>query len=201
VKITSPAKEKLISSVVSLLEIHKAEEISVEMVIKESGISNGSLYHHFKDLHDLIDYGLVARFSAYVDSSIEMLNQVSQTVQNKEQLIQALRQVTRVTQAREMLAVRATRIWTLGQTTIRPSFKELLGVEQERLTNGLVDLIKFAQEKGWYRSDLDPLVAAVFIQSYTIGKYVDDVTPQHMDDDKWNKLIDEVIENIFIINP
>ena len=192
------AKERLVAAVITLLEVNLAEDISVDMVIKESGVSNGSLYHHFTDLQELIDHARVARFAGYVDTSVAMLRQVSQSVSTKEELIYALRNVTRATQSRDLLAIRSMRIWTLGQTTIRPSFKKLLGVEQERLTEGLADLVRFAQEKGWFRSELDPLVIAVFIQAYTVGKYVDDITATHMNDEEWDNLIDGVIETLFI---
>lgn len=191
-------KEKLISAVVELLDTHKAEDISVDLVVTESGISNGSLYHHFNDLQNLIDHALVSRFSRYVDTSVAMLQQVSQSVSSKAELVVALRQVTRATQARDLLPIRSMRVWTLGQTTVRPSFQKLLGIEQARLTQGLADLVIFAQEKGWYRPELDPHVVAVFIQSYSIGKYVDDITEAQMDDAKWDLLIDSVIETLFV---
>jgi AcrR family transcriptional regulator len=190
----------LINTVILLLETHLAENISVDRVVKESGISNGSLYHHFSDLQDLIDHALVARFAGYVDNSVAIISQVTQEINSKEELVVALRKITRATQGRELINIRSMRVWTLGQTTVRPSFKKLLGQEQERLTKALAELIRFAQEKGWFRAELDPLVIGVFIQSYTIGKYVDDIAINHMNDDKWDSLIDSVVETLFIKN-
>jgi hypothetical protein len=67
-------------------------------------------------------------------------------------------------------------------------------VEQERLTNTLVDAIEIAQEKGWVRTDLDARAIAVFLQAYTLGRAVDDVAVTKVDPEAWNKLIRAVTE-------
>jgi uncharacterized Ntn-hydrolase superfamily protein len=68
-------------------------------------------------------------------------------------------------------------------------FRELLSVEQERLTVTLMDAIHMAQEKGWVRSDVDARAIAVFLQAYTLGRTVDDVAVNHLDPDAWTSLI------------
>jgi hypothetical protein len=59
-------------------------------------------------------------------------------------------------------------------------------------------LVRDAQAKGLYRPELDPVVVAVFIQSYTIGRAVDDVVANHMSQDAWNELIDQVIDRVLM---
>jgi hypothetical protein len=43
------------------------------------------------------------------------------------------------------------------------------------------------------------VVVAVFIQSYTIGRAVDDVTSEHMSQEAWNDLINKIIENVLVV--
>ena len=193
-----PTRELLIETAVKLLENHQPDEISIEMVLTTSGVSHGSLYHHFKDFGSLIDAAQVERFSGYVDASIALLTQAVTTAKTREELIAAIRNVTLLTQSANMLTMRLDRTRALAASVTREDFRALLGAEQERLTGALADLVREAQSQGWYRPELDPIAVAVFIQSYTIGKIVDDVTTTHMSQENWNSLINDVIERTFL---
>ena len=53
-RVAHPTKSKLVETATRLLKTHKPSEISVDLVLSESKISKGSLYHHFADLDELI---------------------------------------------------------------------------------------------------------------------------------------------------
>ena len=109
--------------------------------------------------------------------------------------------MTAATQGPATAASRALRVWTLGQAGLRPSMREALGVEEERLTDALTDQTRAGQEKGWFRPDLDPAAIAVFIQAHTLGKSVDDVAPRHVDQAAWELLVNTVIATVFMGDP
>ena len=48
-----PTKSLLISTTVKLLGTRLPGEIAVDEILDASGISKGSLYHHFEDLGEL----------------------------------------------------------------------------------------------------------------------------------------------------
>lgn len=194
-----PTRDALVNTVVRLLETHQPQELTLDLVLKESGISHGSLYHHFGAFPNLIDHAIVARFSSYVDRSIELLTEAAVHAQTRDALLASLKFVTERTQGPELRLVRAYRMEALAQGNLRPEFGALLGAEQQRLTDAIADLVRDAQAKGLYRPELDPVVVAVFIQSYTIGRAVDDVTPEHMSQDAWNDLINKIIENVLVV--
>ncbi len=55
-------------------------------------------------------------------------------------------------------------------------------------------LIETVVNRGWANPAFDPVTVAVLIQSYTMGKIVDDVADQPMDPEKWIFLIDNLLE-------
>jgi AcrR family transcriptional regulator len=122
-----PTREALIATTVRLLETYQPHEITLELVLRESGISHGSLYHHFGAFPNLIDNALVTRFSSYVDRSIEMLTSVATSAQSREELTEALKLVTRNTQGLEQRLIRAYRLEALAQGSIHPEFGILFG--------------------------------------------------------------------------
>ena len=50
-----PTKTHLIETAVALLEEKMPHEIAVDEILEKSGISKGSLYHHFEDLAELLE--------------------------------------------------------------------------------------------------------------------------------------------------
>ena len=92
-----PTKRALIETVLELLKSVKPNELTSESVLEKSGISKGSLYHHFEDFDDLIETAEVIRYAAYVDQSIHLLTKVFQLAKNRDQMVVELKKVTRFT--------------------------------------------------------------------------------------------------------
>lgn len=192
-----PTRERLLLTTVELMDSENPEKVGVEMVLEKSGISKGSLYHHFEDFPALIEAALVYRFHRVVDTSIALIANTVATSTSREQFFAEMEKVTAITHSREMTAIRFERARALGHAGTSLRFKEALGIEQQRLTFAFADLVREAQNQGWITTDIDPHATAVFIQAYTIGKIIDEVTPEPMDEQKWLQLINRMIERTF----
>lgn len=97
-----PTRQKLLDVASELLESASPDEITVDMVLQRSGISKGSLYHHYRDFQDLIESALSNLFVYNVDQSIAALSAVVHGSPDKKTLLAGLRRVTEVTQSSEM---------------------------------------------------------------------------------------------------
>jgi AcrR family transcriptional regulator len=197
VKGPHPTKQVLIDTVVKMMDKQNPSTISSDDVLERSGISKGSLYHHFEDFSELIEYALVARFASFVDQSIYMLSQVAIHSKNKSDFVAGIKKVTRATQAPERFNLRAERVTAISTAMLNPRMKEKLGVEQERLTQALADLFRESIERGWGNPAFDARAVAVLVQAYTIGQIVDDFSPAHMAPEAWYALIDALVNHVF----
>jgi AcrR family transcriptional regulator len=189
-----PTKTRLIETTAEILEAKFPEDVAVDEILEKSGISKGSLYHHFEDLGELLEAAQVQRYAAWVDRSIGLIVPVLSGAKTRDDIIEGLRILTKYTQSEEYRVIRFSRARTLANSETSPRFQKALGIEQERLTSALEDLVAEAKNKGLYRVDLDARVVAVFIQSYTLGKIVDDIVPNPVMQEKW----DEFIVNMLI---
>lgn len=196
-----PTKKILLDTAIALLDELPSDRVTSDLVLEKSGISKGSLYHHFPDFGSLIDDAEVVRFGRYVDSSIEVLTDIMKQSLNGSDLVDALKAVTRTTQEPGRFESRKDRIYLLGLATQRPHLQALLGIEQQRLTAGLADLFREAQLRGWFRSELDPMAGALLVQSYSLGLWLDDITPEPVNQEAWVALIDELVERLFLVTP
>ena len=184
-----PTKARLIETTVALLEDQFPEAIQVDEILEKSGISQGSLYPHFEDLGELLEAAQVARYAVWVDRSIGLITPILSGAKTRDDIINGLRQATLYTQSSEYKATRFQRARTLANSETSIRFQKALGLEQDRLTTALEDLVQEAKNKELFRSDIDARVVAVFIQSYTLGKIVDDIVPNPMVQEKWDEFI------------
>jgi AcrR family transcriptional regulator len=192
-----PTKEKLLQTALNLLETHFPENITGEMLLEKSRVSRGSLYHHFLDVSDLLEQALVRKFSAQVDANIEALSNMMAMSKSAAEMYDALCVITDITQAPENKRSRFVRARLIGFAEDNDRLLQRLGAEQKRLTDALTGLFTTAQERGWMNKSFEPKTAALFVQAYTLGHVIDDISIDHIDQDSWNELIKRVIKQVF----
>jgi len=192
-----PTKVALLDTVIRLLETKNLEEITSDEVLKLSGVSRGSMYHHFADFPDVVEQAQVRRFGQYIDESIASLVEIAFSSPSREDLRAGLQRVTRASQDPSFSNRRFDRVMPYAAAAKNPRMLATLGREQERLTTAISDLAADAQNNGYFSKEFSPRVIAVMIQAYTMGKIVDDVTPNHVDCDEWNLLIDALLDRLF----
>lgn len=196
---THPTKTRLIETTAELISERSPSELQVDEILEKSGVSKGSLYHHFEDLSELLEAAQVLRYARWVDRSIGFIVPLLSAAKTRDDIIASLAQVTEYTQGPDYRATRFERARTLSNSQASPRFEKMLGVEQDRLTTALEDLVIEAQNKQLFRAELNPRVVAVFIQSYTLGKIVDDIVPTSITPAQWNQLIGSMLECTFVI--
>jgi AcrR family transcriptional regulator len=193
-----PTKTKLIDTAVELLKNSPRSQISSDLILQTSGISKGSLYHHFEDLDELLETAMLVRYTDWVDSSIEIIMQIIARSKTPKDIYDNLVELTRFTQDPKRRNERIYRAEILGLAESSPRLAEKLAREQQRLTDALTDIIRDTQESGYFRKELDPHAVAVLIQAYTLGKVVDDYSLTAVDPERWNELINLVVRRVFI---
>ena len=197
---THPTKTRLIETTAELLDNQFPQDIQVDEILEKSGISKGSLYHHFEDLGELLEAGQVFKYAAWVDRSIGLIVPVLSGAKNRDDVIEGLRILTKYTQSSEYRATRFYRARTLANSETSDRFRVALGAEQDRLTAALEDLIAEAKNKGLFREHLNNRVIAIFIQSYTLGKIVDDIVPEPISQENWDNFVLEMLINTMVVH-
>lgn len=196
-KATHPTKDALLSTALDLLESTPLSEITTDAVLDASGISKGSLYHHFEDLGDLLEQAQVQRFASYVDSSIEYLTEVLTQAKTPDQLREGLKGVTRFTQSHKLAPQRANRVQAIATAIDSTRMRNYLAIEQMRMTNAIADIYREVVERGWGNTSLDPEAVAIMIQAYTMGRILKDLvsdTPDTKQEENWVNLIDGFLD-------
>ena len=130
-----PTKEALLDYVSALLESKNPSEVRSDEVLEATGISKGSLYHHFADFSDLIEEALVWRFSKSIDLAVNVLFVALKAAASQEEFRSILLARQRFV-ADHSESLFRDRINIQSMSLASPRFLEKIAVQQERLTLG-----------------------------------------------------------------
>ena len=195
-----PTKEKLIATMVALMDEHALSTIQVDDVLRESSISKGSLYHHFENFEDLTEAALTTRFATSVDLSIQLVGSAIADAKDADEFVEKMIQITTFTQGPERAKFRLERARVIGLSVNSPNLRRALELEQDRLTDAMADVVREGQEKGWVSKAFDAKTIAVFMQAYTLGRVIDDVASaeQHVSADHWNSVVHSAVTSLLV---
>lgn len=191
-----PTKALLLETAVALIDERGPQGFTVEELLDTSGISKGSMYHHFEDFNDVIESAEVFRFARFVDEDIRAIVAVMRTVTSREEMFDRFRRITEVASSPMRASSRADRAMIIGLASRSPRLARALAAEQGRLTDALADIAREFQERGFLASHTDPRVIAVFVQAYSFGRAIDDIAATKVSPEGWNEMISRIVETI-----
>lgn len=183
-----------------LLETHAVNEVTLEQVLEKSSISVGSLYHHFKDFSELMDFALVEKYTQFTKVNVEGMAHVLEISKNAKDYHDKILKLLEFTHSASNSDLRKMRAYILSQATIRPDLGVLIREVQSDLTHKLGEIIGQAQKRGWIQPVIKPVILATFIQAYGIGRIVDDLANPQMDNDEWIAFLQHVIGTSVLIS-
>jgi len=184
-----PTRRNLIDTFVLLAGDTDFDKITVDTVLEKSGVSKGSLYHHFKDFDDLLAQALSCAFSVGVNRSIGLIKAMIIEVQTPRDFESFLRKIILDTLTPEGVRQRIIRARIIGESKANPQLQISIGQEQNRLTAEIEEVLRHAQRKSIVKQGLNLRIAAVFIQVYTFGKIIDDLSETPVDQEEWSDWI------------
>lgn len=191
-----PTKGLLLETAVNLIDEFGPQGFTVETLLEASKISKGSLYHHFHDFSDVIEQAQVARFSRYVDQDIALLVSLLKSATSREDLATKFSIIVQGAGMPGRDVARADRAAILGMARHSKKFADGLAIEQQRVTDVLTDIAREMQERGWINKDLDAAVIATFVQAYSMGFVLNDITSHPISIEQWSAFISLMLAKI-----
>jgi AcrR family transcriptional regulator len=189
-----PTAQLLVETVTGLLDSKGADQITSEEVLHLSGVSRGSLYHHFEDFDDLVDSALVKRFGKYIAETNAGFAALSLAVHNAKDMKAALRRMTRWAHDPSRAEFRFERIRVFARASEKPSLRAKLALEQDALTTNMAEIIAGWQERGFVVNSVQARSIAVVIQAIVIGRVVDEIADTHVDPEDWLQMMDSMMD-------
>lgn len=193
-----PTRKILVECARNLVAREGVDGVTVDMVLTESGVSKGSLYHHFKDFDTLIHTVQIRNFSEFVDEGISFLESALGNASSVGELRSNLHAVIELAHDPRRAAHRIERARIIGSAGSALDFTEALAQEQERLRRRSEDLIAEAQKRGWVNTTLSPRALSSFILGLTFGRVLDDVCHEQVQPDEWNAVVRQFVDRVLL---
>jgi AcrR family transcriptional regulator len=190
-----PTKERLLDITVELIGEVGLEGVDINEILKRADVTTGALYHHFRDVPHLLEEAMARRFPLGVRDSLAMIREGLESAQTLEEYQAFMRTLTEVSQAPENRTRRMERAHYLALAFSSETLHDVIAQQQAEITDELTEVLANVQERGWLRNDLSPKAVAVFIQAYTLGRIIDDITDDPVDPADWNQLIVSVMSD------
>ena len=187
---TEPStRDRLVAAVIELSADRPVDEVKVEEVLGTTGISTGSLYHHFEDFGHLQETAMVERYKELLKAGVVMVATALDEATSLEDVQQRIAMAGVEYSKLNTPQSRFERARILAKAEHHERLRVLLSEAQQELTDALAEMLSRAQEgPGWVNPDVDPRALAVYMQAYTFGRLVDDIASEPMKQEDWQFL-------------
>lgn len=179
-----PTAEALLQTTVELLDVVPIDAVTISMVLERSGVSAGSLYHHYSDISDLIEQAAVLRYSRGLRATLEATRELLES-RDADDFRRRTEQLLEVTITPERRKNRLDRLEVLGALHSRERLAGLIARVQQEITNEHAAILATFQQHGWVPGDLDPVALSEFMQGMIFGRVIDDITENPVSQDRW----------------
>ena len=189
-----PTKKALIETFLLLAEQQGFLKIRIENVLKQSGISKGSLYHHFTDFDDLVGEAKAQVFLSGAKRTVDNINFMVEQSKSAKDIKTLGRALLSETLTVEGVRRRQMRARILGTAMDDPKLLEYVLTTQQWVTEEITEAVVSAKCKGLVKQDVDPHLSAVFVQTNVLGKIVDDVSYAPVKPDDWTDWVISILD-------
>ena len=188
--IDHPTRALIVEAAANILKTVGVARFHVDDVLAATGLTRGAVYHHFDNVDDLVDSALLATFVEGIGANLDFVSTVMSSATTFDEFRTGILQANVLYATNEKLrSVRALRAHALAATAAGGRIATALAEQQQRLTDAYVDVVSEAQQKGWVNPTISPETLAVFIQAYSFGVIIDDVSERHIEPESWAQLI------------
>lgn len=195
-------RDRLVAAVIELSVDRPTDEVKVEEVLELTGISTGSLYHHFEDFGHLQEMAMVERYNELLKAGLVMVEAALDEATSFEDIQGRIAAAGIAYGKLNTPQSRFERARILAKAEHHERLREALSVAQQEVTDALTAMLSRAQKRNdWINPDIDPRALAVFMQSYTFGRLVDDLAVEPMKQEDWQILITTIFNQALLRDP
>jgi len=196
-EIAESTKSRILNAAIAMMDEGGEAALRLGAIAENLGIKEPSIYHHFTNRTELINAAYVEWYWQCLKTDIPV-EAMMVLVESKEDYVRAVRKTMEWSYRPERHHSRAIRLSVLGAAQRNPELAVSINDINKKFLASIADAANVAQQKGWLRTDLDPIAIAYWLHGQIIGRTVAEMDPGHVDLAKWDKVSFEAVLGLIL---
>jgi AcrR family transcriptional regulator len=192
--------ERALAVVGEILDEGGEASLRLADVSRRSGVSIGSLYHHFESREGLIKAARERQFLQSLPTDADDVADLLATATTPDEFAERLGKIIRSTQTPERAANRLRRVELIGAAASRPELLESISATQTMVLDVGEALGDAFRERGWLNDGVEPRALALFVQAVTLGRVLGDLDQRGVDEDAWIRLLLRALSGLLTVD-
>lgn len=186
----------LIDATIALLDERGEQGLRIADISRRSGISVGSLYHHFGSRDGLLKAARARQFRSSHSTYGAIFIEMAASAASADDFVAALREMLPLLHSRERASERIRRFAYIGSAATRPDLlAEIRREETELVTQG-AELAKTLIDRGWVKQGISARALTAFSVALELGAIVLDLDEEQSEDEWW-RVVQLANESLF----
>ena len=196
-EIAESTRSRILNAAIEMMETGGESSVRLSAIAEALGIKEPSIYHHFTNRTELVNAAYVEWYWQCLKTDIPV-EAMMVLVETKEDYIRAFRKSMEWSYQPARHQARAIRVSVLGAAQRNPELAAAVNDINKKFLATIADSVLFAQQKGWLRTDLDPMATAYWLHGQIIGRVVAEMDPGHVDLAQWDKVSFEAVLSLML---
>jgi AcrR family transcriptional regulator len=196
-EIVESMRSRILNVAIEMMDAGGESSVRLNAIAESLGIKEPSIYHHFTNRTELVNAAYVEWYWQCLKTDVPV-EAMMVLVDSKEDYVRALRKSMEWSYQPERHQVRAVRLSVLGAAQRNPELAVAINDINKKFLATIADSVSVAQQKGWLRTDLDPMATAYWLHGQIIGRVVAEMDPGHVDLAQWDKVSFEAVLGLIL---
>ena len=188
----------VIEATIRAIEANGEASVRIDDILQETGISKGSLYHHFGGREGLIAAARATQFSRFVAEDAKNIRETLTKTSTLEEFLAATSALVQTGNTVDRERARHNRLSVIASSYGRPELRESLALQQHTHTENIAEAVRHGQRMGWIRSDVDARAVAVFVQGYNLARVLLDIDTEPISVEDWEQVVRVALGSFFV---
>ena len=196
-EIAEGTRSRIINAAIEMMETGGESSMRLGAIAEGLGIKEPSIYHHFKNRTELVNAAYVEWYWQCLKTDISV-DAMMVLVDSKEDYVRAIRKSMEWSYQPGRHHARSIRLSVLGAAQRNPELAVAVNDINKKFLATIADAVAVAQQKGWLRTDLDPLATAYWLHGQIIGRTVAEMDLGQVDLAQWDKVSFEAVLGLIL---
>ena len=196
-EIAESTRSRILNAAIEMMETGGESSVRLGAIAEALGIKEPSIYHHFKNRTELVNAAYVEWYWQCLKTDIPV-DAMMVLVDSKEDYVRAIRKSMVWSYQPERHHARSIRLSVLGAAQRNPELAVAVNDINKKFLATIADAVAVAQQKGWLRTDLNPMATAYWLHGQIIGRVVAEMDPGQVDFAEWDEVSFEAVLGLIL---